>query len=385
MREETREHQTVDTFALLPPSRDHHLRLRGGNYSPGLPTVFIDHHNDKSRKSRWACFKRFLKPILVILGGLLLVDIVSDYFFVGSNPAPPIIQRDYSQINSIQDLQSGDVEPKCFHKQSTCKCLNPIEPADHLDNPQWARVHHFNKENAQARLDADVVFFGDSITEAWLGTSWGRINAKVHSVPQVFESYFSVEQGGEFEGLALGIAGDLSPNLLWRIQNGELPDALEPQVIWLLIGTNDFGNTWCSAETVLIGIIRVVEELLQRKPAATIVVNGILPRTYNRQGFVARGRSRKWWKSRAPPSMPSLWDDIEAVNEELKNYASSREKVEYFETRAFFVDRLAPEENLQLDGKLMPDFLHPSAEGYRLWGQEIVDKLKMIMSKQDLD
>jgi lysophospholipase L1-like esterase len=73
------------------------------------------------------------------------------------------------------------------------------------------------------------------------------------------------------------------------------------------------------------------------------------------------------------------------VNEELKNYASSREKVEYFETRAFFVDRLAPEENLQLDGKLMPDFLHPSAEGYRLWGQEIVDKLKMIMSKQDLD
>lgn len=114
MREETREHQTVDTFALLPPSRDHHLRLRGGNYSPGLPTVFIDHHNDKSRKSRWACFKRFLKPILVILGGLLLVDIVSDYFFVGSNPAPPIIQRDYSQINSIQDLQSGDVEPKCF-------------------------------------------------------------------------------------------------------------------------------------------------------------------------------------------------------------------------------------------------------------------------------
>ena len=271
------------------------------------------------------------------------------------------------------------------HKQSTCKCLNPIEPVDHLDNPQWARVHHFNKETAQERLDANVVFFGDSITEGWMGTSWGRTNAKVHSVPQVFESYFSVEQGGDFEGLALGIAGDLSPNLLWRIQNGELPDALEPQVIWLLIGTNDFGNTWCSAETVLIGIVRVVEELLQRKPAATIVINGLLPRTYNRQGYVGRGRSRKWWKSKAPPSMPSLYDDIEAVNEELKNYAASREKVEYFETHAFFVDRLAPEENLQLNGKLMPDFLHPSAEGYKLWGQEIVDKLKMIMSKQDLD
>lgn len=94
MREETREHQTVNTYAVLPPTGDHHLRLRGGNYSPGLPTVVIDHHNDKSRKSRWSCFKRYLKPIIVILGIMLLVDIVSDYLFIGSgSPAPPIINE----------------------------------------------------------------------------------------------------------------------------------------------------------------------------------------------------------------------------------------------------------------------------------------------------
>lgn len=232
-----------------------------------------------------------------------------------------------------------------------------------------------------ATPDVDVVFLGDSITEGWMGTAWGRKNAKVHAVPEIFETLFSVDHGGEYEGLALGIAGDASPNVLWRIQNGELPDTLEPQVIWLLIGTNDFGNTWCSAETVLIGIIRVVEELRRRKPAATVVVNGIMPRTYNRQGYVGRGRLRKWWKSKAPPSMPSLWDDIEAVNEELKNYAASRDKVEYFETHAFFVDRSAPEEHLQINGKLMPDFLHPSAEGYKLWGQEIVNKLKILIPK----
>ena len=130
---------------------------------------------------------------------------------------------------------------------------------------------------------------------------------------------------------------------------------------------------------VLIGIIRVVEELILRKPGSVIVVNGLLPRTYNRYGYVGRGRARKWWKSKSPPAMPSLWDDIEAVNEELKNYAESRDKVEYFETHVFFVDPSLPDENLQIDGRLMPDFLHPSAEGYKLWGEEIVKKLKSLI------
>lgn len=142
------------------------------------------------------------------------------------------------------------------------------------------------------------------------------------------------------------------------------------------------GNTWCSAEMVLIGIIRVVEELLVQKPGSTIVINGLLPRTYNRSGYVARGRSRKWWKSKSPPAMPALWDDIEAVNEELRNYAGSRDKVEFFETQCFFVDRTAPEENLQIDGQLMPDFLHPSAEGYQRWGEEIVARLRSVIPKR---
>lgn len=86
--------------------------------------------------------------------------------------------------------------------------MDPTEPSGLADNQQWARVHHFNKEAAIKNSDADVVFLGDSIIEAWAGTTWGRTNAKVHSVPQVFESYFSLEAGGDYEGLALGIAGD---------------------------------------------------------------------------------------------------------------------------------------------------------------------------------
>lgn len=242
-------------------------------------------------------------------------------------------------------------------------------------------VHHLNKEASQHREnDVDVLFLGDSLTEGWLGTSYGRKHAVVHNVPQVFKSMFSIQDEGLYEGLALGISGDTAPNLLWRIQNGEIPPNLHPSVIWVLIGTNDFGSTWCSAEMVLIGILRVVEELRLLQPDSIVVINGLLPRTYNRRGYVGRGRRRKWWRlGKSLPAMPSMWDDFEAVNEELKNYAANRERVEYFETKAFLVDPRVPDDMLQINGKLMPDFFHPSAEGYRLWGQEIVEKLKVLI------
>ena len=31
-------------------------------------------------------------------------------------------------------------------------------------------------------------------------------------------------------GINLGVAGDQTQHLLWRIQNGELPDVLQPEV-----------------------------------------------------------------------------------------------------------------------------------------------------------
>jgi lysophospholipase L1-like esterase len=33
---------------------------------------------------------------------------------------------------------------------------------------------------------------------------------------------------------------------------------------------------------------------------------------------------------------------------------------------------------MQIDMKLMPDGLHPSAEGYKLWGREIKNKVEEL-------
>jgi lysophospholipase L1-like esterase len=141
-------------------------------------------------------------------------------------------------------------------------------------------------------------------------------------------------------------------------------------VFWLLIGTNDIGKTWCSPELVVIGILRIVEEIRRRKPASTVVINGLLPRTFDFEGgFVNNGRNQK----------PALWQDIKAINDELQQYAARRDKVEYFESSVFLVDKDADEDFLKIDSDLMPDFLHPNAPGYRLWGEEIVATLGRLL------
>jgi lysophospholipase L1-like esterase len=155
--------------------------------------------------------------------------------------------------------------------------------------------------------------------------------------------------------------------MLWRIQNGELPSNINPSIFWLLIGTNDIGRTWCSPEMVVLGVIRNVEEILSQRPSSRVVVNGIFPRSFNKDGFVAKGG----------PIKPSVWEDIKVINHELKMYATYRDGVSYFETKVFFKDPKAPQ--LQIDQELMPDLLHPSPTGYKLWGEEIVAELDTLL------
>ncbi len=74
---------------------------------------------------------------------------------------------------------------------------------------------------------------------------------------------------------------------------------------------------------------------------------------------------------------PSVWEDIQTINEEVQRYARYREGVVYFDTSVFFKDLPAKR---QLDMDLMPDGLHPSARGYELWGTGLKDKiLEMLL------
>lgn len=279
----------------------------------------------------------------------------------------------------------GPKDPSCF-------CDNPFVAKSRSKIRHWEQSHHFNKDDvfkAAARKEqnntVDIVFLGDSITEEWKGTRFRFPVLKKKDIPAVFEQLFTKKGGGLVEAVPLGISGDTSPNLLWRIQNGELPDFFNPPVIWLLIGTNDFGNTWCNADIVFLGIRRIIDYIRSRKANSTLVVNSILPRTFHKKGYVNRVQFVKHKKHQSMG--PNLWREIQFVNEELKFYIQNTRKDDhkllyYDASDLFFINSNAGEINLRIDQTLMEDFLHPTALGHLIWGKAIVKYVQNLQYQQ---
>jgi hypothetical protein len=131
--------------------------------------------------------------------------------------------------------------------------------------------------------DTDVVFLGQSLVEVLNG----RINGSDKSSDEYFgkvKNYFESHFGGTGQGkdsdvkaIAMGLTGDSSSNVLWRLMNGELPDNFDPPIWWLIMGMEDVGRYGCSEEITLMGILRIVEEIKTQRPNAKIVVNSLLP------------------------------------------------------------------------------------------------------------
>lgn len=112
---------------------------------------------------------------------------------------------------------------------------------------------------ARANLPAtELVFIGDSLVAGWS--------------PEVFAQFY-----GTRRALNLGIPGDTTQTLLWRIQRGNWPAALRPRVVVVQIGSNNTEIAW-PAEGTAAAILRVVEEIRARAPGVRVVVMGLLPR-----------------------------------------------------------------------------------------------------------
>lgn len=105
---------------------------------------------------------------------------------------------------------------------------------------------------------ARLVFLGDSITEGWQA--------------QIFQQFY-----GHRAAINLGIGGDATQGMLWRLENGHWPAGLRPQLIVLMIGTNNLGYG-STAENTAFGIGAIIAKLQQLSPGSRILLLGILPR-----------------------------------------------------------------------------------------------------------
>src|SRR5439155_4166309 len=116
------------------------------------------------------------------------------------------------------------------------------------------------------RGGVEVLFLGDSITDAWGGEGHGR----GATGSKIFEEEFVPLKTANF-----GIGGDRTEHVLWRLQHGELK-GIQPNVVMLMIGTNNTGSN--SAEEIAAGITAIVKEIHQRSPTTKILLLGVFPR-----------------------------------------------------------------------------------------------------------
>ena len=233
----------------------------------------------------------------------------------------------------------------------------PVDPA--LRDPQknaavrpeprdanWVKRH--DGFVAIAKQDGvNVLFVGDSITDAW------RSVDPVKGGKPVWDREFAPLGAANF-----GISGDRTQHVVWRLQNGEL-DGITPKVVVLMIGTNNTGferdNTTPrnSPSQVVEGVKLVIETLRAKLPQTKILLLAVFP----------RGEK---------PDHPQR-KQIAEINAAIARLHDGR-TIHYLDLGGKF---LAADGTLPKD--IMPDFLHPGRKGYEIWAAAIKAPLAQLL------
>jgi lysophospholipase L1-like esterase len=189
----------------------------------------------------------------------------------------------------------------------------------------WAQLDRYRSANAalppEAAGEKRVVFYGDSITDAW---------AK-HT-----DEFFP---GKNYIGR--GISGQTTPQMLVRFEQDVVH--LKPAVVVILAGTNDIaGNTGPSSpEMIEDNFVSMVA--VAKANNIKMVISSILP-----------ADEYKW----RPEIQPA--EKIRAINARLKALCD-REKLVYLDYYTAMANAKGG-----LDPELAADGVHPTAKGYAM-------------------
>ena len=188
----------------------------------------------------------------------------------------------------------------------------------------------------------DLYFEGDSITRRWGATDYPEFLANWR------QNFFG------WNAADFGWGADITQNILWRLQTGEL-DGVNPKVIVLLAGTNNIGRTPPAGNDdarvadITKGLKAVLDVMQAKAPKATIILTAIFPRNDN----------------------IAVMPTINRINVEIARFADGK-KIIFLNIN----DKLADKNGKLFDG-MMGDGLHPTLKGYQVWA----DALKPIFTR----
>lgn len=208
-----------------------------------------------------------------------------------------------------------------------------VTPEDRKDEPRWNQLRARIRKEAREK-EAGVLFLGNSLTQGW------------RNHPNLWEKYF-----GPYHPLNAGIWSDGTQHLLWRLNHDPLP--IEPRVTVLLIGANNGYNT---PRQIAEGIAANIERIFELFPKTRLLLLGLFP-AYEQPDARIRSRHNR-------------------VNR-LLSALDGRERIRFLDFGDVFL-----EEDGTIAREVMHDFMHPTAEGYRRWGEAMAPALEDLWEQK---
>ena len=256
---------------------------------------------------------------------------------------------------ALPRFESGDIYvamPADALKRFSELSAMPERPSTVIPDGRKWRTDSWRKRCAlkQAEIAAnenrvfDIVFFGDSITHNWeRDDAWG-----VYAQYGGFGKGVWTEAFKDLKVLNVGIGGDRTQDLLWRGMNGDL-DNYKAKMFVVMIGTNNVRvNT---PEEIAEGVKAVVELVKEKHPESKVVLYAIFPRGEN-----------------ADDRLRAKNEQANAIIEKL----ADGETVFWRNINAQFLT-----DDGRLTREMMPDFLHPTPKGYRIWADDLKPLIAM--------
>ena len=200
----------------------------------------------------------------------------------------------------------------------------------------WKTRAELLNQRVKETPDAQLLFIGDSITQGWEGAG----------AKEIWEKYY-----GNRKAVNLGIGGDRTQHVLYRLQNGNL-DGIKPKVAVVMIGTNNSNGEDNTPGQIADGIRAIVKELRARQPQMKVLLLGIFPRSENFSP--QRGK-------------------LTQINQ-LIHKLDDGKNVHYLDIGHRFM-----EEDGTLAAEVMYDYLHFTPKGYQIWAEAIEPKLAELL------
>jgi lysophospholipase L1-like esterase len=229
----------------------------------------------------------------------------------------------------------------CSLSPLTAQTASPVETAPHSAlkaEPRgggWMKRHENMNKNAVAK-QYDILFIGDSITQGWEGAG-----KKVW-----------MKDYADKNALNLGISGDRTEHVIWRLQNGNLKNQENAKLAIIMIGTNNTGHSQQKPKETAEGVAKIVSLVRKGSPKAKILLLGVFP----------RGQK------------PG--DKLRKLNVDINKRISrlhDGQTVHYLNLDSTFLN-----DDGILTKEVMPDALHPREKGYKMWADAMAPKIKEL-------